>query len=163
MLTRRASSFSSLPVGTSGAIFGSAWGYRPIPANTSNLTSLTFTASLHSLGAVTTAADWQTAGPTEVELALRVADTVVPSHAPSHSSLQVDPMGAVNVSWTVDLSQYATSPAAVVELTVTATSVSRSGTSDVPSALALPLRVVMHLGEWGCVPADTVPKEDLCL
>ena len=65
MLTRRASSFSSLPVGTSGAIFGSAWGYRPIPANTSNLASLTFTASLHSLGAVTTAADWQTAGPTE--------------------------------------------------------------------------------------------------
>ena len=113
-------------------------------------------------------------------------------------------MGAVSVSWTVDLARYATGPAAVrtrhvstcyrfphawvdtcplasdfcihmstrvqsnvglpqvVELAVTASASKGLGSEAGAPPLARRLSVMMHVGEWGCAPADTTPKVNLC-
>ena len=132
--------------GTSVGI-GSAWGYRLIPANTSNFTVFTFTASLHSLSS-------DVAAPaTATELTLTVGGDATAKTA----TKRLPPMGASNTTWTLDLSPHATGPGAVVELEV---GVAGAGAA---AAIALPLKVMMHLGEWGCLASDTVPKENLCV
>jgi hypothetical protein len=141
--------------GTSVGI-GSAWGFRPIPANTSNFTTLSFEVSVHSMLNTSSYA-----GPTQASLRLEVGGVAVTGGA---RTVHVEPMGAVNISWIVDLSSYAaTGPAASVELAVTAAAiVTRSTDWQKAPPLARRLSVMMYVGEWGCVPADTTPMENLC-
>jgi hypothetical protein len=142
--------------GTSVGI-GSAWGFRPIPVNTSNLTALSFGVSAHSM----LNTSYSNNEPTQALLSLEVGGVVVSGGA---RTVHVEPMDAVNISWTIDLSAYAaTGPAASVEIAVTATVADRGGTDwrDAPP-LARRLSVMMYVGAWGCVPMDTTPKENLC-
>lgn len=142
--------------GTSVGI-GSAWGFRPIPVNTSNLTALSFGVSAYSM----LNTSYSNNEPTQALLSLEVGGVVVSGGA---RTVHVEPMDAVNISWTIDLSAYAaTGPAASVEIAVTATVADRGGTDwrDAPP-LARRLSVMMYVGAWGCVPTDTTPKENLC-
>lgn len=124
---------------------GSDWGYRLSPTNTSNFSSFEFSVSLHSLSPDTAAP------PVDAALSLTVGTAVLPMVRRS-----VAPMGVANAAWSLDLAAHADGPAAVVELSVSA---ERQG-----KRLAMPLKVRFHLGEWGCLAADSagVPKSSLC-
>ena len=116
---------------------GSAWGFRARPANTLNLTALSFTVSIHSLCADTSAP------AADVVMKLQVGDGAKKNPV-RRSSLA--PMEASNATWLLDLSEHADGPAAVVRLQV-------SAEDEAGAALARPLKLAMHLGEWGCSPA----------
>jgi hypothetical protein len=142
--------------GTSVGI-GSAWGFRPIPANTSNFTSVSFEVSVHLMPDTTDSH----AAPTRALLTLEVGGAPI---AGGGQTTVLKPMGAAKVSWTINLAPYAAKgPAAAVELAVTATTGGSEGADwREATQLARRLRVIMHVGEWGCVPTDTTPKANLC-
>jgi hypothetical protein len=121
--------------------------YHPIPNNTSDFTKINFTVSFHSLSSNIDTP------PTSATLTLSIggATTALPDRV-----VLVTAMGEAMTSWTLDMSSLATGPAAVAHLMVTATDASGS------EQIALPMRIQFHLGEWGCLPSDSVPQVDTC-
>jgi hypothetical protein len=125
-----------------GSTTGSAWGYRLMPHNTSNFTDWTFNVSLHSLSPDVTAPP----KPTTLTLTINGATAGDPKSA------LVSAMGSVTLSWTaLDLSSHATDTASVVELVVSTT-----------GSIAMPLKLDVHLGDWGCFPSYTTPAVGIC-
>jgi hypothetical protein len=90
-------------------------------------------------------------------------NTVVAQRTALPRNVTIPFMGVAVASWVLDLGAYATGPAAVVDLVVSAAVTEIGGTGAEGAALALPLKVRFHLGEWGCKAWDTVPKMDLCV
>jgi hypothetical protein len=138
---------SGVEVLSGGSTIGSAWGYKLMAKNTTNYTDWNFTVSLHSLAADVAATPTSTTVTLTVNGGAEEGGHGQPKHA------VVSAMGAATISWAgLDLSAYATGPAAVVEVDV-----------NVAGGIAMPLRLQFHLGDWGCLASDTVPKPvDVC-
>jgi hypothetical protein len=153
---------------------GSAWGYHVSPGNAS---ALTFTVAVHSL-----AAD-PTAPPVHAVLTLQVGRAAGNNRYTVGSRdtkrdregatqvVDIGPMQVANVTWTVDLTEYAGSAA---ELVVTCTdgaditSTAKQSTANTGGGgdthvvgngtlLAIPLQIKLDLSKWGCLAQDDAP------